>query len=240
MFREIKKKQLILDSRKPYTNEIQGHINELDALDWIYCSMKLAGSAFTRSQVEYVLKGGFIHDISLNDHALIERHRHLYNSAANMLEMSFSLNKKMLFTFAKKLMDTEDISYRKSNLVIDAFNYNPPHPQEIDEQMEFLMNWFYSDDMDTNPILKAACLHHKIIEVYPFDSCSEAVARAAMCYYLMENGYHAFELNISQREYNMSITEYLKNEDIMPFYKVVEANLMNKTEILMEITKGVN
>ena len=236
MFREIKKKHLILENRKPYTNQVCQYIHELNMIDWTYSSLRMGGSVLTRNQVERILKGEFIPDANLSEHAVIERHRLLYKASAGMLEMSNSLNKEMLFTFARKLTENDNIRYRRNNPVLVSLNYNPPHPSEIEEQMEFLMNWFYSDDMSTNPIMKAAALHHRIIEVYPFDSCSEEVARAAMYYFFMEKGYHAFEINLSEREYNIAVTEYLKKENIEPFYKALESSLFNKMEVLMQLT----
>jgi len=236
MFREIKKKQLILENRKPYSNEICNYIYELNMADWIYSSLRLDNCALTRIQIEKILGGNFIPDISLNDHAIVERYRNLYKTFTEMLAMSSSLNKEMLFTFARKLTEDDKISYRKTNPVLVSLNHNPPHPAEIDEQIDLVMHWFYSDDMNTNPILKAVRLHHRIIEVYPFDSCSEAVARAAMYYFLMEKGYHTFELTFSEREYNIAVIEYLKKENLMPFYKAVEISLFNKMEVYMQLT----
>ena len=236
MFREIKKKQIILESRKPYSSQIRDYINELNMADWVYSSVKMDGGIMAKNQVEKILKGGFIQDASLNEHALIERYRLLVNTANDMLEMSYSLNKEMLFSFARKLTENESVSYRRENPVLVSLNYNPPHPSEIQEQMELLMNWFYSDDMASNPVMKAACLHNRIIEIYPFDSYSGAVARAAMYYFLMEKGYHAFELGLSEREYNIAVMEYLKKENTEPFYRAIEYSLFNKMEVLMQLT----
>jgi len=236
MFREIKKKQLILENRKPYNNQIMEYINELNMIDWVYSSMRMDGSMLTRNQVERMLKGEFIRDVSLNEHAVIERYRHVFDSFMDMLKMSDSLNKGMIISFAEKLTGNDSVSYRRENPVLISLNYNPPHPSEIMEQMELLMNWFYSEEPESNPILKAATLHHRIIEIYPFDSCSEAVARAAMYYYLMEKGYHTFELSLSEREYNISIMEYLKRENVEPFYKAIEHSLFHKMEVLMQLT----
>jgi len=236
MFREIKQKLIILENRKPWHSQIYEYINELNMIDWVYSSMRMDGSILTKSQVERILKGAFIQDASLNEHAVIERHRHLFNAFNDMLGMSYSLNKKMILSFAQKLTENDNVRYRRENPVLVSLNYNPPHPSEIQEQMEFLMNWFYSDDMESNPILKAATLHHRIIEIYPFESCSEAVARAAMYYFLMEKGYPTFELGLSEREYNISIMEYLKKENVGPFYKAIEHSLFNKMEVLMQLT----
>jgi len=236
MFREIKKRQLILENRKPFSGGTGDYIRELNTLDWIHSSMRLDGSVLSRPETEIILKGGFIESANLNDHVLIERYADLIQAANDMLAIESSINKEMIRTFWQKLSGAGEASYRKENPVLVSMNYNPPHPSEIEEQMDILMNWFYSDDMESNPILKAACLHLIIIEVYPFDTFSEATARAAMYYYLMENGFPAFEIRMKEQEYNIAVMEYLKRENPGPFCREVENSLFNKMELLVQLT----
>jgi len=236
MFREIKKRQLILESRKPFGSETGEFIRELNALDWIHSSMRLDGSVLTRPETEKIMKGGFVDAASVNDHMLVERYSDMLRTANDMLAMEFSLNKEMILTFWQKLSGAVETLYRKENPVLVSMNYNPPHPSEIEDQMEILMNWFYSGDMESNPILKAACLHLRIIEIYPFDIYAEATARAAMYYYLMENGLPPFEIRMKEQEYNIAVMEYLKRDNPEPFYQEVERSLFNKMEILIQLT----
>ena len=238
MFREIKKKQIILENRKPYSSETGEYIRELNKLDWIHSSMRLDGSIISRPEAEKILRGGFVAEASLDDHVLIERYSDLINTANDMLAMSNTLNREMISAFSQKLAGKPDDTYRRGNPVLLSIGYNPPHPSEIDEQMEILMNWFYSDDMEENPVLKAACLHSRLIEVYPFETYSEAAARAAMYFYLMEKGYPAFEIRMKENEYNLALIEYLKKENIEPFYREIERCIFNKMEVLIQLTAG--
>ena len=236
MFREIKKKQIILENRKPYNKEIADYITELNKFDWIFSSLRIDGSSLTKVQIERIMKGEFFEDQPLSFHARIEKFNNLFSTTQELLEMSFSFNKKILHTFANILAEDESDQYRRSNPVLVSLSYNPPHPAEIAEQIDILMTWFFSDDMGTNPLRKAACLHNRIIEIYPFESVTEEVARAAMYYYLMENGYPTFDLNVSDSEYNRAVAAYLKNENIDPFYNVIERSLFTKMEVLMQLT----
>lgn len=236
MLREIKKKQIILENRKPYIKEISDYIIELNKFDWIFSSLRIDGSSLTKAQIERIMKGEFFEDQPLSFHARIERFNNLFNTMQELLEMSFSFNKDLFHNFAGILADDASAQYRRSNPILVSLNYNPPHPAEIEEQINILMTWFFSDDMATNPLKKAACLHNRIIEIYPFESITEEVARAAMYYYLMEHGYPTFDLNLSDNEYNVAVEAYLKHENIEPFYNVIERNLLTKMEVLMQLT----
>jgi len=236
MFREIKKKQIILDNRKPYQREVSQYIQQLNLLDWVYSSMCLDGSRLERNQIERILNGEYLENASLMEHGLVERYNLLIKYGLDMLEMSSTLNFEMLINFQKKLSGDPDSCCRKSNPVLISLDYNPPHPSEIKEQIELLMNWFYSEDAEANPILKAARLHHRIIETYPFETYSEAVARAAMYYFLMGKGYPPFEIDLNEQEYNASIIAYLQKENIELFYSAIERSLFKKMEVLMQLT----
>ena len=69
MYREIKKKKLILENRKPYRKEVSQFLDELNRVDWIYSSMRLDGNNLSRNSVERILKGEFLIDVSVKDHS---------------------------------------------------------------------------------------------------------------------------------------------------------------------------
>ena len=236
MIREIKKKQIILENRKPYSSETCEYIRKINMLDWIHSSMRLDGSAISRAETEKILGGGFVEEASVDAHVLVERYSDMIDTANNRLAMSDTLTKEMIAGFQQKLSGGSGPCFRRENPVLLSIGHNPPHPSEIEEQMELLMNWFYSDDMETNPLLKASCIHLRLIEIYPFDTYSEAVSRAAMYYYLMEKGYPPFEIRMKEQEYNLAVIEYLKRENAESFYREVERGVFNKMDFLMQLT----
>ncbi len=236
MYREIKKKKLILENRKPYRPEAARLIGEIDYLDWIYSSHKLDGANLNKSDVGRIIKGEFLTDISVKDHSVISNYIDTINIVFDMVEMGYYLNQKYMFRLYKSLTGESEGEYRKSNPVLRMIGYNPPHFKEIDEQMEMLFHWLHSNEYQTNPIEKAAFLHNRIIEIYPFRTSSEAMARIAAQYYLMISGLPPILWNISEQEYYDSIRLYLKNEEIQPIYNVLERGVYNKLEIMMQLT----
>ncbi|MGI6734533.1 MAG: Fic family protein [Anaerovoracaceae bacterium] len=236
MYREIKKKKLILDNRKPYRKEVSQFLDELNRLDWIYSSMRLDGSNLSRASVERILKGEFLIDVSVKDHSTISNYKNVIDQIYDMVEMDFYLNEKYLFKLYQTLTNETESEYRKFNPVLRMISYNPPHFYEIEEQMELLFNWLHSGASETNPIEKAAYLHNKLIEIYPYKTDSEAMARIAAQYHLIRNGLPPILWNISEQEYYDAIHLYLKNENIQPIYDVLERGVFNKLEIMMQLT----
>lgn len=236
MFREIKKKKLILENRKPYTKEVTEYIEELNLIDWIYTSIRLEGSDIAKISVQRIIKGDFLIDVTVNDHAAIGDYQEAIKLAYDMADMGIELDEKYLFKFYEILANPEKTEYRRTNPILVMMDYIPPHPSEIEEQMEILFQWMDSNDFDNNPILRAAYLHNKLIEIYPFETYSEAVARMAAYYELIKNGYPPIVLNLSETEYYSAIRSYLKKEEIQPMYEPLERAAYNKLEIMMQLT----
>ena len=236
MYREIKKKKLILENRKPYTREAAEYIEEINLVDWIYTSMKLDGSSISKTSVEKIVKGEFLVDVTINDHAAVGNYQDGIKLAYDMADMEIELNEKYLFRFYQIFASPMKLEYRRTNPVLFMLDYNPPHPSEIDEQMEILFQWMNLNDFQNNPILRAAYLHNKLVEIYPFETHSEAIARMAMYYELIRNGYPPILLSLSESEYYAAIKSYLKKEEIQPLYEPLERGVYNKLEIMMQLT----
>ncbi|HWQ77422.1 MAG TPA: Fic family protein [Anaerovoracaceae bacterium] len=236
MFREIKKKKLILDNRKPYTKETAEYINEINLVDWIYTCMRLDGSGIGKAGVQRILKGEFIIEVSISDHSAVGFYQDAIRIAYGMAEMGDELTEKSLFRFYQALTNPGRLEYRRTNPVLIMLDYIPPHPSEIEEQMDILFQWMDTNDFQGNPILRAAYLHNKLVEIYPYETGSEAVARMAMYYELIRNGYPPVLLNLSEPEYYAAIRSYLKKEEIQPLYEPLERGVYNKLEIMMQLT----
>jgi Fic family protein len=114
-------------------------------------------------------------------------------------------------------------------------DYIPPHPSEIDEQMDILFQWMNTNDFQGNPILRRLT-STKAGGDLSYETNSEAVARMAMYYELIRNGYPPVLLNLSESEYYAAIRSYLKKEEIQPLYEPLERGVYNKLEIMMQLT----
>lgn len=236
MYREIKKKKIILEYRKPFTKEVSSLLFELDRADWIYSSIRLDGNNLSRQQIERILKGDFVIDVSVSHHAALGNYQETIRMLYDMAEMDVYLSEKILMKIYESLFKPSFPDFRKSNPILRMLSYNPPHFKEIEEQMELLFDWFYKDNYTLNPIEKAAFMHNKLIEIYPFEPGSEAIARVAAQYILLLEGFPVILWNISEQEYYDAIRLYLKNEDITPIYDVLERGVYNKLLIMLQLT----
>lgn len=236
MFREIKKKRLILENRKPYKQEIAVYISELNALDWIYSSIRLDGLGVSKENILRIIKGEFVIECSIDEHLQVRNYCDAIKVAEDMTEMSIELSAAYIFKLYQALAKPASLSYRRSNPVLRQIDHIPPHFNEIEEQMEILIQGLKTEDIDLNPVMKAAIVHNKFIEIYPFEKHSESMARTAMQYELIRNGFPPIMLQMSDQEYNRAIMNYLKTEDSTPLYDILLRGVFNKLEILLQLT----
>ncbi len=236
MFREIKKKRLILDNRKPYTQESAAYIQELNTLDWIYSSIRLDGKSISKENVLRIIKGEFVTECSIDEHLEVRNYCDTIKLAEDMKEMSIELSVTYIFKLYQALAKPDFLNYRRSNPVLREIDYIPPHFNEIDEQMEIMIQWLKTEDVGVNPIMKAAILHNKFIEIYPFEHHSESMARMVMQYELIRNGLPPVMIQMSEQEYNKAVLDFLKTEDTMPLYEMLLRGVYNKLEVLLQLT----
>ncbi|WP_164914349.1 Fic family protein [Aminipila luticellarii] len=239
MYQQILEKKLILDSRKPYSTEVRKQIKEMGRCDLIYTSLHLDGSPIKKEQLQRILQGDVVPEVTLNDHVAIERYLDTLTLMENLMGMESDVSLKVIEELHGMSCGTDRTVWRKSNPILYTLDYNPPHWQEIREKMEQFIKWSYQaeEKLAGNILLKAAYLHHKMIEIYPFEQNSESTARLVLYYSLLRDGYPIFELRLSESEYNTSIIEYLKHKNIEPFYKAVERGIFNKLDVLLQMTE---
>lgn len=238
MYREIKKKLVLLRNRQPYPAEISRYISEMTHLDWIYGSMRLDDSTITREGVAKIAGGEFIINATLDDHTSVTNYLETMSLVNDMAGMEIDLDEKSVLRLYAALEPGEPAEYRKNNPVLYAMSYNPPHFRDIPEQMKILFRWLHADETITNPMMKAVLLHHRLIEIYPFSFRTEALARMALYYQLVRSGYPPFSLNISEPEYYAMLQGYFKTDNADDFYEVVERGIYSKVEVMMRLTEN--
>lgn len=239
MYHEILKKKKILEGRKPYSIELRKQLKTDELCDLIYTALHLDGSVFTKSQVREVLNGGYVKEATINDHLSIEHHLDVMSHIDALLSMDTEIDLRVIEEIHDILCGSEGPVWRKSNPVLYTLDYIPPHYSEVAGRMSDFIQWCYKadSDPDINPLLKAADIHNRIIEIYPFEYGVEATARVLMYYSLMRKGYPVFELRANEQEYNSAVIEYLKHKKIEPFYRLLERNLFNKLDTMLQITE---
>jgi Fic family protein len=237
LYREIKKKKLILENRLPYSREISQMIGEMNLLDWVYTSLRLDGSQLSREAVGLLLEGEIALEATLEEHAFVDRLVQTIKKAQSLASFHSEIDLPLINRFYGLITGIENPHFRKGNPVLIALSYTPPHAHEVKEQMDILLNWLATDKEEGNILRKASLLHHRFLEIYPFECYSEVMARFLFYYLLILEGYPPFPISLTESAYNDTLSTFFRKEDIEPFYMVVERCLLHKMEVLMQLTQ---
>lgn len=236
MYTEVKRKKLIRENRKPYSKEAEALIREVEMLDLIFGCLLLDGIFLSKGDILKIIRGEYVVALSINDHVLIRNYCDAYALLNEMHQFQYELDEKGLIKLYKVFTKSNQEIYRSANPILHTIDYNPPHFKAIDEQMKVLFDFMRETKLTMNPILRAAYLHNKLIEIYPFESNNFETARFALEYELMLNGLPIIMLDFKEQDYFDHIRRYIKTENVEPFYNSILAMIIKKQEFLLSIT----
>lgn len=234
--REINKKKLLLENRKPFTKSVSDYLREIWISEWIYSSNKLCGSHLNYNETLTILKGNYLLDKTIEDHMDVKSHEDAVQLIEELVVNQSLLNSQKVCTIHSVLTSNNINSFRLNNPVVQSIKYIPPHFKEVPKLMEELFNWYYSQAQELNIILRAVLLHNKLIEIYPFETATEKTARAILNYQLLKEGLPPIEFNIDQDIYCEMIAQYLNRQDFSNFYEMVMKKVNSRLDLFLRLT----
>lgn len=237
LYREIKKKNLILNNRKPFSREAAGIISELDFTEWIYSVFKFRGESLSLFQIGEILKGEISYNLSLSQHVLINNLKDVISYLKEAASFGNEGDLRLSNKISQVLTGHQESRFRKDNPVIVELSHNPPHPQNIKEQLAILFSWLITQNKADNPIETACLFHHRFIEIYPYEEENETVALCLLYYLIMKEGYPPFEILITENEYNNMLSSYFKEGSIESFFNRILKSLLARLEIIISLTE---
>ncbi|XP_027718804.1 protein adenylyltransferase FICD [Vombatus ursinus] len=98
----------------------------------------------------------------------------------------------------------------------------PPHPQDVEKQMEEFIQWLNSEDaMHLHPVEFAALAHYKLVYIHPFIDGNGRTSRLLMNLILMQAGYPPITIRKEQRSEYYHVLEVANEGDVRPFIRFI-------------------
>nr|XP_033809883.1 protein adenylyltransferase FICD [Geotrypetes seraphini] len=98
----------------------------------------------------------------------------------------------------------------------------PPHPRDVEKQMEEFVQWLNSDDaMNLHPVESAALAHYKLVYIHPFVDGNGRTSRLVMNVILMQAGYPPITIRKEQRSEYYHVLEMANEGDVRPFIRFI-------------------
>ncbi len=236
MLREIKKKMVILHNRQPIDGQITAFLQELELKEWLTMHLRLCGSPMTEAEIEIILNGGFLRQGRIEDHVLIGRLREVRTYIYRQRDMQATLSRTILQEMHEILSGGAEEGLRKTNPIVVELSYNPMLPEEIPQAMDELVRFAGRYEDFEEPFAKAAQIHNRLLEIYPYKEGNALLARCAMYEELVRQGFPLAPIAATEQEYNDWLIHYLRQHDSQPLRQALLEAVYRKLELILQLT----
>ena len=233
MFKEIDKKKLLLDNKRPFPGHTLKSIREKMLLEWTYNSNAIEGSTLTLRETAMVLEGLTIDQKPLKEHLEAVGHKHAFDYIQDLVSDKTVLSEKIIKdVHSLVLMDRPQDRgiYRRLPVRILGAKVDPPQPYLVEPKMEELMVNYSSLDNKAHIIEKAARFHLDFEGVHPFIDGNGRTGRLLLNLEIMKKGYPPISVKFTHRKkYYDCFHEYSEESDaskmILMVAKYIEEEL---------------
>ncbi len=181
-----------LDARRPLPQHTLASLREVLLLEWTYHSNAIEGNTLTLRETKVVLEGITVGGKSLREHFEAINHRDAIVYVEQIVATKEPLDERVIRDIhalvLKGIQPEEAGRYRRENMLISGASTVPPHFLHLDQAMQDLLAW-YAASGDMNPIIRAAELHTRFVQIHPFVDGNGRTGRLLLNIVLMQAGY---------------------------------------------------
>lgn len=239
--KSILSKKQILDSLRPFPNDILAKLREQMNLEWTYNSNAIEGNTLTLQETEIVLKRG----ITIGNKNLREHFEALNHDEAVRFLEGF-VDRKEVFTLEtiktlhkivmKNINEYGSGSFRRTSVKIIGAVHIPPDAYKVESEMQNLLDWYYENQNKISVPEFAAWIHYHFVWIHPFIDGNGRTARLLMNLILIQNGFPpAVILNVDRKKYYRVLrkADMDKPQEFVDFIaKAIERSLVIYLEAL--------
>ena len=163
-----------LDAMRPLPAHTLASLREALVLEWTYHSNAIEGNTLTLRETKVVLEGITVGGKTLREHFEAINHRDAIGYVEEIVANQEPLNERII----------RDIHA----LVLKGIQAEEAGRYRQDNAMQDLVTW-YAASGDVNPIVRAAELHTRFVQIHPFVDGNGRTGRLLLNLVLMQAGY---------------------------------------------------
>jgi Fic family protein len=207
-------------------------------INYTYDSNKIEGNTLTLQETALVVeKGMTIGGKSLREHLEAINHYEAIGYIKDIIDKKEFFNdwilKNIHLLILRGIDDKNAGKYREIEVRISGSTHIPPEFFKLPELMEKYFEYYELNNKKNHPVILAADMHQKLVDIHPFVDGNGRTARLVMNLILLQNGYSI-----------ANISGELKNR--LDYYKALEKSQMENDEskfrlfIANEVKKSLN
>ncbi len=254
------KKQL--DGIRPLSQEVEGRVMQKLRLDWNYNSNAIEGNKLTYGETHtFIMYGLTAKGKPLKDHLDIKGHDEAIKFIASIVhededlrEVDIrNLHKMILVEPYKSAAQTADGQAVTKTIRIGEYKQQSNHvitltgethyyatPEEVPILMRELVDWYNEarKNPKIHPSVLAAFVHHRFVNIHPFDDGNGRLARILMNLILMKNGYPPAIIKLKERtDYYAALNQADKNE-YQAITELIAETVLESMNLYLKAARG--
>lgn len=192
----------------------------------IYHTVAIEGNTLTLSEIRHILETRYaVPGKSLEEqNEVIGMHAAMKYVNTTLLSRIGSVSISDVLEIHRRVLGYVDPveagRFRTTQVLVG--HHVPPHPQEVEKQMQEFIQWLNSEDaMNLHPVEFAALAHYKLVYIHPFIDGNGRTSRLLMNLILMQAGYPPITIRKEQRSEYYHVLEVANEGDVRPFIRFI-------------------
>ncbi|XDB59102.1 PREDICTED: adenosine monophosphate-protein transferase FICD isoform X1 [Capra hircus] len=192
----------------------------------IYHTVAIEGNTLTLSEIRHILETRYaVPGKSLEEqNEVIGMHAAMTYVNTTLLSRVGSVSIGDVLEIHRRVLGYVDPveagRFRATQVLVG--HHIPPHPQEVEKQMQEFVQWLNSEDaMNLHPVEFAALAHYKLVYIHPFIDGNGRTSRLLMNLILMQAGYPPITIRKEQRSEYYHVLEVANEGDVRPFIRFI-------------------
>ncbi len=178
---------------RPFKGEMLKEVQDFYRISTTWSSNALEGNTLTIGETKVLLEDGItVGGKPLKDTLEACGHAEAYDYMFTLLKsdgITLDDIKELHRLFYQKIDDKNAGVYRKIPVRITGSDLILPPPKELPHKMDELEVWMRENEHRLKPVVYAAELHRRFVEIHPFKDGNGRTARLLMNTVLIQNGY---------------------------------------------------
>lgn len=233
-FSSIDEKKTMIDSFRPYPQNIIKQLRDKLFIEWTYNSNAIEGNTLTLSETKVVLENGItIKGKPLKDHLEAINHKEAIEFIETLVNRKTQLTeydiKSIHYLILKQIDNQNAGKYRAENVLISGAKHVPPIYLNVPFEMQKLLDKYQTWE-GFHPAVRACFLHGEFVKIHPFVDGNGRTARLLLNFELIKSGYPPVILkNENRAEYYDALDKAHTTKDYSDFISII-VNLVNESE----------
>ncbi len=251
-----------LDGIRPLPQEVEGRVMQKLRLEWNYHSNAIEGNKLTFGETySFLMYGLTAKGKPFKDHLDIKGHNEAIVFLTSLVKDDFdltevdirNLHKMILVESYQSPAQTADGTPTTKTIRIGEYKQQPNHvktptgeihyfatPEETPIKMHELVQWYNAarQNEKIHPSVLAAFVHHRFVNIHPFDDGNGRLARILMNLILMKNGYPPAIVKLKERtDYYQALNQADRNEYV-PLVEFLAESLLDSMNLYLKAARG--